>query len=155
MKLMILAAAMALSAPALADHEHDQAQLTACELVVTLDNVAEEASELSTIAAARRRGADAKALSNLADSAETLADKVDRLILSPLERDATFAYARAQLSRLRTDFELVKADADDVRKKSRYLEAELEYAGALHQELKEILSQPDRAKGSRNHVASL
>ncbi len=154
MKLMILAAAMAFSAPALADDAHYEAQLTACELVVTLDNVAEEASELSTIAAARKRAADAKALSNLADSAQTLADKIDRQILSPLERDATFSYARAQLGRLRTDFELVASDAEDVRKKSRYLEAELEYAGALHQELREILSQSDRGRGSRNDVAS-
>jgi hypothetical protein len=154
MKLMILASALALSAPALADDAHYEAQLTTCELMVTLDNIAEEAGDTSDLAAKRGKHADAKSLADLADSAQALADKVDRQLLSPLEREATFAYARAQLGRLKSDFDLMAYDAAGVSKKSRYLEAELAYAATLRQELKTILATPGRGRGSRDDVVS-
>lgn len=154
MKLMILASALMLGTTAFADDAHYEAQLTACELVVTLDNVAEEASELSDAAARRGRNADAKALANLASSAQALADKVDRVLLSPLERNATFAYARAQLGRLSSDFDLLDDDAADVDRMSRYLESELAYAAQLRLDLQTILAQPGRGRPGRDDVVS-
>lgn len=155
MKLMILASALALSAPAFAknDARYD-VQLTAFELVVTFDNIAEEAAGLADLTARRNQNDDAKACSNLASSAEALADKIDRHILSPLERRATLAYAKAQLLRLQADFNLVTEDAAGVVRKSRYLDAELQHAATLQRQLRDILAYPDRDGSARNAFVS-
>lgn len=154
MKRILLTTALAMTATAAHANSdfgvHSQATLTAHELVVTLDNVAEEAGELSAQAARRGHQADAKAFANVADDAENLANHIDQRLLTPLEQDAPLAYAKAQLSRLAMDFDLLDYDLSDLDRTSAYLDAELDNAAELRYELQDILSSSDRGRPGRD-----
>lgn len=154
MKLMIIAATLALNPQVLADDSHYAAQLAACELVIALDNVAEEAEELADVAKRRKRVAEAQALAHLGVDADRLAEHVDRLILSPLERGATFAYAKAQFGRLEQEFDDLLGQAETLRKRTRDLDAELELVVTFRQDLGEIFSQSIRGRGPRDDAVS-
>ena len=142
-----------MSATAAMAHNYDArdvAARTANELVVTLDNIAEEATELSEAAARRGHNYDAKTLADLADSSAGLAARIDQRLLLPLEHDATLAFARAQLARLAMDFDLFEDDVAAVDHVNRYLAVEIEDARELKYDLEVALNASDRGRPGRD-----
>lgn len=140
----------ATSSVAQASHSNQQLALeTADALVATLLDVADIADTMSARAARQGRHSDAKALSDLEHSAALLAQKLDRQVVQALLDGKSFAYVKAQISRLSSAFNLVDSDAAKIRSMPYQLDDALLEADYLKYDLSDILAAGDRDRPGR------
>lgn len=149
---LVIAALVGLALPLTASARtpaRDEALRTAQYLVATLVDIEDLAEDLSYDASRYDDRHDAYAYEKLADSAAALQQKVQRQIVYPLHYGESFAYVKAQLSRIQSSFNLLKRDAREVYDLDYEIEELLETVDYLKYDLTATLQAGDRGRPVR------
>jgi hypothetical protein len=128
----------------------NQAIYTAQYLESTLVDLADAAEHASYDAARYGDRYEASVYADIADSADTLAEKVMRSVLIPLQQGQSSYVVKAQLQRIESAFQILKHDADALR----YLDYDVEdlvlQVDYLKHDLLDVLSTGDRGRPGRD-----
>lgn len=137
---------------AMADHSTSPdylAERLADELADSLQQIAHQASHESDAAKRYGQYAEAKALSDLADTAASLEDKVYRSVIAPLNQGTPDNVVKAQLQRLQSSFSFLERDGREVSRYSYQLARDVREVLALKSDLLRVLSADDRGRPGR------